>query len=206
MPWSHHDALHSDTIHPEIPITVLSSWCHPLWGHPPWHHLLCCLYDDVIHQDDFIPQWCLYHDAFAVTLSTNDAICHNVFHYHGYAIHQDAIALMTLPGCNLSWCLHHTIYHSASAMTSSAWYNSSGYIQYYSVYYDDFPWCHIPWCLHQGRFTKRVPFTVTPSIMTLLSMRPTIIFPSSFWLPHDAIYLEDTYHDATMQPLLEQNR
>lgn len=53
-------------------------------------------------------------------------------------------------------------------------------------------------------------------IMTLFSVRPTIIFPSSFWLPHDVIYLEKTYQDvfhhhvihcdAAKQPLLERNR
>lgn len=119
---------------------VLSLWCcnPPRWFYPT------------------MSPWCLYHDAFSMTWSTDDDIYYNVIHYHGHAIHQDVVALMTLPGCNLSQRLHHTIYHAASTMTPSSWYNPSGYVQYYAVHYGDFPWCHIPRCLHQDRFTKRV--------------------------------------------------
>lgn len=58
---------------------------------------------------------CLYHDAFSVTLSTDDAIYYNVIHYHGNAIHQDTVALMTLPDesimtpspYQITCCLYH---------------------------------------------------------------------------------------------------
>lgn len=127
MPWSHHDALHSGTIHPEFPITVLSPSCHPPWGHPPRHHPLCCLYDDVIHQDDFTPQchhsasitmpslWC-YPPVMPFTIMSftimvmqstkmplpwwlyQGVICHDTF----------TISYIMLP---LPWHLHHDITH-----------------------------------------------------------------------------------------------
>ena len=134
--------------------TLIPRRCPPQSYHSPWNTHNCAFIfmsstvrSPTMTSSAVLPLWwcnpprwfypamsprCLYHDAFTVTLSTDDAIYHNVIHYHGYAIHQDAVALMTLPGCNLSWRLYHTIYHAASTMTPSSWYNPSGYIQYYA--------------------------------------------------------------------------
>lgn len=127
MPWSHHHALCSDTILPEIHTTVLSPWCHPLWGHPPWQHPLCCLYDAVIHQDDFTPQChhgactmmpSLWHyppmmpsiiTSFTIMVMQSTKIPLPWWLYQG-VIYHDAFTIPDnmLP---LPWHLHHDITH-----------------------------------------------------------------------------------------------